>query len=303
MDKGLISPEHLAVIITATIVGTLVRVLTIKQDYRQYPSYPNGYLIHLVTGAIAATLGAFIIPAVMTKNFVAVTFLTLAIQQFRDVRKSERESLKDLENTEYTYRGNAYIDGIAKTFESRNYFALIISFVTALTMQFLDQRIWVEAIVGSLVGFSLFLLVKRFTKGKRVKDIAEVKEAKIEFKGNDLYVDGIFVSNILGLDNAKNMFEKEGIAAVIYPKEKHFRITLDNFGQRQAILFESTRALGVKRYSFTRKEYKQGRVVIALIPIEKNIDLLKETIANTPLLESVKKSHVLMNPKGVYRDG
>jgi len=39
----------------------------------------------------------------MTKNFVAVTFLTFAIQQFRDVRKAERESLKDLENTEYGF--------------------------------------------------------------------------------------------------------------------------------------------------------------------------------------------------------
>jgi len=46
---------------------------------------------------------------------------------FRDVRKMERDSLKDLENTEYTARGNAYIDGIAKTFEARNYFALIVS--------------------------------------------------------------------------------------------------------------------------------------------------------------------------------
>ncbi|OCL26332.1 hypothetical protein U472_10005 [Orenia metallireducens] len=54
------------------------------------------------------------------------------------------------------------------------------------------------------------------------------------------------------------MYQKEGIAAVIYPKEDHFRITLDNFGQRQAILFEATDALGVKRYHFTRKEYQRN---------------------------------------------
>lgn len=125
MSNGNISEEHIILIITAIILGTLARVLTIKEDYRQYPSYPNGYLIHLITAFIAASLGAVAVPALMTKNFVAVTFLVLAIQQFRDVRKMERNSLKDLENTEYTYRGDAYIDGIAKTFESRNYFALV----------------------------------------------------------------------------------------------------------------------------------------------------------------------------------
>jgi uncharacterized membrane protein YeaQ/YmgE (transglycosylase-associated protein family) len=294
MEKSMISPEHLALIITAAIVGTLARLLTIKQDYRQYPSFPNGYLIHLVTGAVAATLGAFIIPAVMTKNFVAVTFLSLAIQQFRDVRRGERESLKDVENTEYTYRGDAYIDGIAKTFESRNYFALLVAFVTGLTMQLLDQKIWIEVLIGTAIGLVLFVVIKRLTKGKQVKDIATIKEGKITFKDHDLYVDDIFVSNLLGSENAKKMFEEEGIAAVIYPNENHFRITLDNFGQRQAILFETTRAIGVKRYHFTRKDYEQGRVVITLVPIEKNIELLKEAVGNTPILESVKKSHAVM---------
>lgn len=297
MNQEIISSEHLALIITATIVGTLVRILTIKTDYRQYPSYPNGYLIHLVTGAVAATLGAFIIPAIMTKNFIAVTFLTLAIQQFRDVRRAERESLKDLENTEYTYRGDAYIDGIAKTFESRNYFALIISFSVGLTIQILDQKIWIESLAGTVVGLSLFMIISRFAKGKQVKDITNIKEGEIEFEGHELYVDGIFVSNLLGTDNAKKMFEEEGMAAVIYPKENHYRITLDHFGQRQAILFEVTRALGAKRYTFTRKDYEKGSIVIALVPLVRDVDKLIETIRNTPLIENVQKSHAVMNTK------
>ncbi|GAA3328919.1 hypothetical protein GCM10020331_074840 [Ectobacillus funiculus] len=97
MNAQWISHEHIVMIVTAIIVGTLARILNIKEDFRQYPSYPNGYMIHLVTGFIAAALGAVAIPALMTKNFIAVTFLSLAIQQFRDVRKSERDSLKDLE--------------------------------------------------------------------------------------------------------------------------------------------------------------------------------------------------------------
>lgn len=223
--------------------------------------------------------------------------LTLAIQQFRDVRRAERESLKDLENTEYTYRGDAYIDGIAKTFESRNYFALIISFSVGLTIQILDQKIWIESLAGTVVGLSLFMIISRFAKGKQVKDITNIKEGEIEFEGHELYVDGIFVSNLLGTDNAKKMFEEEGMAAVIYPKENHYRITLDHFGQRQAILFEVTRALGAKRYTFTRKDYKKGSIVIALVPLVRDVDKLIETIRNTPLIENVKKSHAVMNTK------
>lgn len=295
MMDGNISKEHIVLIVIAIIVGTLARVLTIKEDYRQYPSYPNGYLIHVITGFVAAALGAVAIPALMTKNFVAVTFLTVAIQQFRDVRKTERESLKDLENTEYAYRGDAYIDGIAKTFEARNYFALIVAFATALTIQLVNNdSMWINILCGVLAGFVVFFVLKRFSKGKSVGDIADVKEGKVEVKGSELFVDDIYVSNQLGTENAQNMFEKEGIAVVIYPREEHFRITLDNYGQRQAILFEATRSIGVKRYHFTRKDYEKGRIVITLVPIVKDVNKLIETVKNTPLLESAKKSHAVM---------
>lgn len=295
MKDGVISIEQIVLIVTAIVVGTLARVLTIKEDYRQYPSYPNGYLIHLLTGFVAASLGAVAIPALMTKNFVAVTFLTLAIQQFRDVRKTERESLKDLENTEFAYRGDAYIDGISKTFEARNYFALIVSFATGLTIQIVKTNsIWINILCGSVVGFIVLFVLKRFSKGKTVGDIANVEECKVEIKGSELFVDGMYVSNQLGTENARKLFKNEGIAVVIYPREEHFRITLDNYGQRQAIIFEATRSVGVKRYHFTRKDYEKGRVVITLVPIVKDVNKLIETVKNTPLLESAKKSHSVM---------
>lgn len=303
MKDGLISTEHIIMIVTATIIGTLARVLTIKEDFRQYPSYPSGYMLHLVTGFVAAALGAFAIPALMTKNFTAVTFLTVAIQQFRDVRKSERESLKDLENTEYAFRGDAYIDGIAKTFESRNYFSLIVAFVTALTMQMIDSNIlWVNIVIGSIVGIIVLYILKRFSKGKTIGDIAEVKIGTIEIKESELFVDGIYVSNLLGSDNASKMFQTEGLAVVIYPHEDHYRVALDNYGQRQAALFEATRTLGVKRYHFTRKEYEKGIIVITLVPIIKDIDKLVEAVKKTPLLESVKKSHAVMDTNLVGRE-
>jgi len=294
--QELLSRHYLILITTSTIIGTLARISVLKEDYRQYPSYPNEYMIHIITAFIASALGAVAIPALLTKNFVAVTFLSLAIQQFRDIRKMVRNSLQDLEKTEYTYRGSAYIDGIAKTFEARNYFALIISFISALTIQLINHKLVLINILSAIItGVIITFILNRFSKGKTVGDIAEVKKGKVEVRGSELYVDDIYVSNILGTENARKMYQKEGIAAVIYPKEDHFRITLDNFGQRQAILFEATRALGVKRYHFTRKEYQQGRVIISLVPIISDTDALIEAIKQTPLLENVKKSHKVMD--------
>jgi uncharacterized protein len=296
MKAQWISHEHIVMVVTAVIVGTLARAFTIKEDYRQYPSYPNGYLIHLVTGFVSAAIGAVAIPALMTKNFIAVTFLTAAAQQFRDVRRSERESLKDLENTEFAYRGNAYIDGIAKTFESRNYFSLIVALAAAITMQFVNAKnSWINILAGAVVGFVIFFILKRFSKGKTIGDIAEVEQATIDVKDSELYVDGIFVSNLLGSDFASSLFKKEGLAVVIRPHEERLRLTLDNFGQRQAALFEATRAIGVKRYHFTRKDFENGRIIITLVPIIKDIDRLIEAVKKTPLLESTKKSKAVMD--------
>lgn len=300
-----LSSDALLVIVCSIIIGTLARILTIKEDFRQYPSYPNGLLIHLITGFVASSLGAVAIPALLTKNFVAVTFLTLALQQFRDVRKMEKESLSDLEETEFTFRGNAYIDGIAKTFESRNYIAFIVALSTSVTISILFRglninNIYLCILGGIVVGLGVFYYLKRFTKGKTIGDIADVKEGKVEVKDSSLFVDGMYVSNLLGTDNAEKLFRYEGMAVVIYPKENHFRISLDNFGQRQAALFEACRALGVKRYQFTRKDYEEGRVMIALIPIKRDIDAFIEAVKKCPLLESTKKSHAIMetNMKG-----
>ncbi|PFN76433.1 YIEGIA protein [Bacillus sp. AFS076308] len=300
---GPLERDQVILIVTSLIIGTLARIITIKEDFRQYPSYPNGYLIHLVLGFVAAALGAVAIPALMTKNFIAVTFLTLAIQQFRDVRKSERESLKDLENTEFAYRGDAYIDGISKTFESRNYFSLLVALGCAITIQLVDSKSsLINIISGAIVGFILIYVLKRFSKGKTIGDISEVKEGKIEVKNHELFVDGIYVTNLLGTENASKLFQEEGRAVVIYPKQEHFRVTLENFGQRQAALFEATKTLGVKRYHFTRRDFNNGRVVIALVPIINEIDGLIEVVKKTPLLESSKKSPAVMKSNMVGRE-
>lgn len=136
--------------------------------------------------------------------------------------------------------------------------------------------------------------LSHFSKGKIVGDIASVKLGKIEVRGSELYVDGIFVSNTLGTENSQKMALAEGIALIIEPNEEHYRITLDNFGQRKAMLFEATRSVGVKRYHYTRKDYETGKTILVLVPIIRDKEKLINVVRNTPLLESVKKSHSVM---------
>ena len=301
-NSDIISNDVLINIITATLLGTLARCLLIKLDYRQYPSHPNGLLIHAVTGALAAAIGAFIIPAILAKEYTAVTFLALGIQHFRDVRRIERDSLLDLEGEEYTRRGYAYIDGIAKIFESRNYIALLVSFATGLTIQLiqslLDVPIWIGVICGSIVGFVLFYFLKLFTRRQKVDDIATVIEGKITITGSDLYVDGLFITHLVGRKATKEMFLEDGLAAIVSANHIHYQIPLLNKGQRQAILYEVTRRMG-QRNTFSIQQIDNGKLIIVLVPTVNNFDLLKETILLTPLLETVKKNTQLLNKSEV----
>ena len=43
-------------VILGMVAGFLARLYMLRTDYRNYPSYPHGYIIHLSLGAIAASL-------------------------------------------------------------------------------------------------------------------------------------------------------------------------------------------------------------------------------------------------------
>ncbi len=94
-------------------IGVLTRLYLLKTDYRQYPTYLHGKIIHIALGFIAAGLGTIAVPAIMEKEFAAITFLALAASQFRDVRNMERNTLNELDQYELVPRGKTYIEGIA----------------------------------------------------------------------------------------------------------------------------------------------------------------------------------------------
>ncbi|EKQ51486.1 MULTISPECIES: YIEGIA family protein [unclassified Clostridium] len=295
MEKDTLSQYYIFLILIPVLCGTVARYITLVVDYRQYPTYPNGYLIHLVTGFISSGIGAIAIPALLEKNFEAVTFLLLATEQFREVRRIEKESLQSLDDVEHVFRGEAYIDGIAKTFEARNYFSLLVAFITSLIMHIIPNKSFVINILfGILSGTISLYILKTFSKGRAVKDIADIKLANITVKNSELYVDDIFVTNHLGTDNSRKLVESEGIAAIISPKEKHFSRILNHNGQRQAIIFEACRMLGLKRYHYTRCDYETGRIAVVMVPIIYDEGAFIETIKKTPLLESIRKSYKIM---------
>ncbi|HBE87261.1 MAG TPA: YIEGIA protein [Lachnoclostridium sp.] len=295
MEKTL-AFHDLFVILCGIVMGTIARIVTLRIDTRQNPSYPTGGFINIVIGILASFLGAVAIPSLLNKEFTAVTFIALAIQHFRDVRKTEKESLEDLEKTEYSKRGAAYIDGIAKTYESRNYLSLLTSLFVVLILSIVSADSLVINMIGAAAsGFGMIYFLTRITKGKCIGDICNIREGKITIDHSDLLVNGMFVTNVLGTERSRDLFLKEGIGIVIEPKTDKFRITVENYGQRQAMLFEATRTFGVKRYSFTRKNFTNGALLLAFVPIIRDPDAIIDVIKKTPVLESSRKITTIMD--------
>lgn len=142
-------------ILLGVLVGVITRLIMLKTDTRQYPTRLHGKIVHIAMGFIAAILGAVAIPSIMKKDFSALTFLTLAASQFRDVRNMERNTLQQLDGVELVPRGSTYIEGIALVFESRNYLAMMASFVTTFA-----YFVFNSPIAGVIAGIASFFAAK-----------------------------------------------------------------------------------------------------------------------------------------------
>ena len=293
--------KHWPMIITAVIIGTCARLIMLKIDYRQYPGYPHGYIIHLTLGFIAAALGGLVIPALIEESYVAVTFLALAAQQFRAVREAEREFLQELEETELVKRGQAYIEGISKVFEARNYLAMITAFITTCAYYLLSLlnyfylfNLFGGIFCGGLVAYLLYLRMSEKTVG----DIAQIEVVNLEFEGpneKNIAIEKVVIMNV-GLNESIQKWQKEGLGVIIAPKDDNARATLANTGQRQAIIHDVATQLGiqldlgVQDYTpLARLNLNTGRVYLIIIPIEKDKKCIKEAVSNTPILEGVKR--------------
>jgi uncharacterized protein len=278
--------EYTIPIIFGITIGTLTRIYMLRTDYRQYPTYLHGKIIHTALGFIAAGLGSVAIPSILNEEFTAITFLTLAASQFREVRNMERNTLTELDSYEMVPRGKTYIEGIAIAFESRNYLVIFTSLVSVLG--YLLFNIW----VGLIFAFIALMISRVLMSGGKIGEIVDVEYVKPRFDGAGLYIDNIYIMNI-GLPQRQEEVLKYGMGFILKPKNFNARSTIANLGQRQAILHDVSTALGVYRDSGTpalvplaKRDLNDGRVGVFVLPQEKNIDKALKIIGAVPTLEN-----------------
>mgnify|MGYP001482853316 CR=1 FL=1 len=268
------------------LFGFIGRVALLRTDYRQYPTQPHGSIIHLAMGIIAAALGSIAIPALLEGEFTAVTFLTLAAQQFREVRNMERETLSKIDEVELVSRGRVYIEGIAMVFEGRNYLVILIAFVTTLASQFVNW--W----VGVIVGIAGILFALYYKTGKKIAHIADIEPAEVLVEGENVTVNDIYIMNV-GLKESLELISKQAIGIILKPKTVDSVVTLSNPGQRQAILHDLSVGLGIFRDSdkpslvpLSRRDLEDGRVAIFFLPQIKSMEQAVKVVAEVPVLEN-----------------
>lgn len=279
-------------IVLAASLGGILRMLILRSDYRQYPTYPHGYISHLSMGFIAAALGAVAWPALLEAEFVAVTFLAMAAQQFREIRNLERESLASLDLNELVPRGRHYIEGIARTFEARNYIiiasTLILSAIDLTALKGLSYPLRIALLAG--ITLLIYFLINVFPD-KRLEDLADVRLGKVHFQGPNVFVDDIHFMN-LGLEEAKEIYLEKALGLVIEPRDVDASATLANPGQRQAIIHICAKLLGIYKDvdtpEFTpmmRRDIKSGRLGVLIIPGSGDPQALIAAVKRSPVLE------------------
>lgn len=280
--------QYLIAIIWGIAAGFVDRWLMLKNDQRNYPTYPHGHLTHLSLGFIAASLGAVAVPAIAEPDYVAVTFLVLAAQQFKDIREMERQTLDHLEKTKLIPRGSDYVEGIARVFEARNYLVIITAMATSAMAYW---KGWPYALPAAVVTIIFSL---RFMRGSTIGDIAVVESGILHFDGSILKVNDVIMMNV-GLPQTREKILKEGVGLMIKPKDDDARLTLDSPGQRMAIIHDLVSIMGSKvdigekeLRPLARKNVDQGYLGLFMLANEPDLEYMKRVIEKVPVLESAR---------------
>ena len=273
--------------IVALLIGVLCRGLVLRVTDKQYPSRPQDYLEQIIISGLSASLGAIAFPALIDKEFSALTFFAVAIQQFQGLSQEERITIENIDNGEVVPKGAAYIEEISSTYESRSYISLFSSLVASVVyiycaraykFGFLPCTI-LAAIGGVIVGF----IFKRYLRRSSIGDIADVVEAKINFDGPILKVNDVFIENI-GLEDTRSK-----------PKNMKAYGVVSDLGQRQAVLHNLFIHFGINKdidekdlLATTKINLDKNTVVIPYLPLVKDIDELIKVVKSTPILEVSK---------------
>ena len=154
-------------------------------DQKQYPTEPNILLSQLVLAFVASALGSLLVPALIERSYTSITFLSLAAQQFRQVRDNRRDTLQNLEDVQLIQRGNAFIEEIARTYEVRSYTCIVTSFLTVGIYYIISSEFKLgdttSIIISSICGLVLAFILKKLLTRQSIGDIADVVPSKISF--------------------------------------------------------------------------------------------------------------------------
>lgn len=272
-------------VIIGIVFGTISRFILLRTDFRQYPTYPQGRIIHLSFGFIAAFIGAVFVPSILEADWTAVTFLGLAATQFREVRNMERTTLEKVDNFELVKRGDPFIEGMAQAFESRNYLVMFTAIVSTLLAVF-------HIAFGIAAGIVMLFVAKQNMSGKTIKDIADIVEGEIRFEGADLFVSDIHIKNV-GLEESKEIILEKAVGVIVIPKNENSAVTISNLGQRQAMLHQVANILGAyidegepDFLPLSKRDMEDGRLGLFLMPAEKDFHQVKTVLEQVPVLDS-----------------
>ncbi len=290
------------------IIGVLSRLIMLNLDQKQYPTQPNILISQIVLAFVASALGALLVPALIERSYTSITFLSLAAEQFRQVRENRRDTLTELEAKQLVKRGNAFIEEIAKTYEVRNYMSIISSFFTVgfyylITSEFkINDNI--SLVISTVFGIMLALLLKRMIRRDSIGDVADVKIVDIGFENDSILRVGSLsgITNV-GLKSEREKFLKYGVGIEIIPKDKNYinASIVQDPGQRQTIAYNLYSRLGLYRQRnepvFTpipRRNPKNESIVIAYLPIEKNEEAIIQAVKSTPIVSSARGKNIAL---------
>lgn len=283
-------------------VGIISRVIMLNTDQNQYPTYPNILISQLILAFVASSLGALLVPALVARSYTSITFLSLAAEQFRQVRANRRNTLQNVEPSQLVKRGEALIEEISRAYEIRNYMCIITSFLTVglnrlITVEF-GVNDTISIIISAAAGLILAFILKKLLTRDSIGDIADIVPVPITFTDNAiLNVGDVKGLTNIGLKQDRDMYLNKGIGIEIIPKDKEFSNAgiLYNSGQRQAIAFNIYTRLGLYGDKddpafapIIRRNKEKESMVLAYIPVYGDLEDVIQAVKSCPILESAK---------------
>lgn len=284
--------------IVALVVGILCRGLVLRVTDKQYPSRPQDYLEQIIISGLSASLGAIALPALIDKEFATLTFFAVAIQQFQGLAEQERITLKNIDNEELVPKGDAYVEEIASTYESRSYISLFSALVSSIVYIVFARKYGLSffycTILAIVSGAIVGLIFRRFLRRNSIADIADIVPAKISFEGPILMVNGVIITNI-GLESTREKYRNECLAIEVIPRDLGAFGIVNDIGQRQAIIHNLFIHMGIDRdvdevdiVAISKTNLEKSTVVIPYMPILNDIDVMIDVVKSTPIIETSK---------------